>query len=73
MRKHLTCEGHTLGTNRGDGFHLFPSTKLTLRILSISKVVSFWIFLLIWLGLGLGLGLRLGLGVRVVVGFGLVT
>jgi hypothetical protein len=48
--------------------HYFPSSKPHYRF---SKVVSFWIVLLI--RLGLELGLRLGLGVRVGVGFGLVT
>jgi hypothetical protein len=43
----------------------FSSSKPPYRF---SKVVSFWIFLLI--RLGLELGLRLGLGVRVGVGFG---
>jgi hypothetical protein len=46
--------------------HYFPSMPYR-----FSKVVSFWIVLLI--RLGLELGLRLGLGVRVGVGFGLVT
>jgi hypothetical protein len=52
----------------------FSSSKPPYRF---SKVVSFWIFLLIRLGLGLGLGLelglQLGLGVRLGVGFGLLT